>query len=179
MLVTIDYGPDWLWMSLPSAYFAKFAGTALFNLSYVYLAETFPSVCRCTALALCMGGGRLGSMTAPLVFEVLTVRGPAGGGPPRPSLASRPSGAWLREHTRFFLVAAGLSALGYLAVQVLLSFELKGQALEDVGAGFARRRPSIQGVSGLELEDLQRGTPRGGEGGDSEAPSSGGSGAGA
>lgn len=54
----------------PAAYGVKLLAMAYFIVTVVYTAEVFPTVMRNTAVGLCTCMGRLGSITAPLLFEV-------------------------------------------------------------------------------------------------------------
>lgn len=52
--------------------------TAFFNIAYVFIGRVFPAACRCTATSICITGGRLGSISAPMLCEVLQGPGPSG-----------------------------------------------------------------------------------------------------
>eukprot|EP00405_Crypthecodinium_cohnii_P031270 CAMPEP_0206523906 /NCGR_PEP_ID=MMETSP0324_2-20121206/67900_1 /ASSEMBLY_ACC=CAM_ASM_000836 /TAXON_ID=2866 /ORGANISM="Crypthecodinium cohnii, Strain Seligo" /LENGTH=644 /DNA_ID=CAMNT_0054018437 /DNA_START=128 /DNA_END=2062 /DNA_ORIENTATION=- len=47
----------------------KAAVCAFFNIAYIFIGRVFPSACRCTAMSVCITGGRLGSIASPLVCE--------------------------------------------------------------------------------------------------------------
>lgn len=109
-MVSLDFGQGLEWASLPSAYLAKYASSAFFALSYVYLVEVFPSVCRSTALSLCMGCGRLGSILAPPICDAVTT---------------------YSSHWRFFALAALLSVGAVGVIISMLTFERKNEPLRD------------------------------------------------
>lgn len=124
MMATISRGVEWMALALPATYLSKFTANALFNLTYIYLGEVFPSECRCTALAVCFAAGRLGSILAPLIFEAFNeVSGPAA----------------------FFLLDAGLCGFAVVVVKTLLTFELKNEPLEDHNGVASKRRASAPG----------------------------------
>mmetsp|Transcript_52249 Transcript_52249/g.150456 ORF Transcript_52249/g.150456 Transcript_52249/m.150456 type:complete len:535 (+) Transcript_52249:179-1783(+) len=119
-LTSIDCGREFLWAGLPCAALAKFAGSALFALTYTYLAEVFPSSIRATALSICMAGGRLGSIAAPVLFEKLAVEGLTVG-----------------PHAPYMVVAALECFASVVVVKNALVFELKGEPLEDLPSSSA------------------------------------------
>jgi len=121
-LTSINRGTEFFWAGLPCAALAKFTGTALFGLTYAYLAEVFPSSVRATALSLCMAGGRLGSIAAPVLFEVLAVEGLRVG-----------------PHAPYMVVSALVCFAGVVVIKHTLTFELKNEPLEDVSGKTAAR----------------------------------------
>lgn len=125
-LVTLDFGSEYIWVALPSTYLAKYVSSAFFTLTYIYLAEVFPSHCRATALAVCMSVGRLGSIFAPVLFEATTSED---------------------AHGKFMALASGLCILGVVAIKLLLHFELKNAPLEEEAAQPAKEKaaPPAQG----------------------------------
>jgi len=98
-------------VALPASYMAKYSSAAFFTLSYVYLAEVFPSVVRSTGLSLCIGFGRLGSILAPEAFELLTGDG---------------------VYWPFFVACAVISGLSCVIIRRFLLVEHKNQPLEDI-----------------------------------------------
>merc|ERR1719473_1308402 len=56
--------------AVPAAYFSKFLSLAFFIITVIYTAEVFPSSIRNTAVGVCTSVGRLGSISAPLLFEL-------------------------------------------------------------------------------------------------------------
>jgi len=141
-LITIDLGPNWHWLGLPSAYLSKYVASAFFTLVYVYLGEVFPSVIRCTGLSVCIACGRFGSMSAPLLFELL-------------SLLHNPIG----PHASFLMFNAALCVLAVLVIRVCLSYEMKNAPLEDLAAPPA----CAAGLGALQPQrrlSLERSTPR-------------------
>jgi len=75
-----------------------------------YSGEVYPTVARTMGTALCIGAGRLGSITCPFIYE------------------------WLVDFTgsfnAFFYVLAGLNIVNAVLI-CLLPFETKGKALKD------------------------------------------------
>lgn len=116
LMVSIDHGEEYAWLAIPSAYLAKACSSILFSLVYVYLSEVFPSRCRCTALSLCMAGGRIGSAAAPMLFEELSMQEFAIG-----------------SHSMYMCISSVFCLLGVAVVRSMLIFELKNEPLEDVG----------------------------------------------
>eukprot|EP00439_Symbiodinium_sp_Y106_P023310 s1940_g2.t2 len=110
-----------------ASYLAKCAVTAFFTIAYVYVTEIFPSAYRCTAASTCMAGGRIGSVLAPLAFELLTSGG--------------------ESHIPFWLLCSLLCVIAVWVIQRCLTFELKGEPLEDVvlkgGGNLKLKRPSL------------------------------------
>jgi len=102
-------------------------GIAFFTIAYVYVTEIFPSAYRCTAASTCMAGGRIGSVLAPLAFELLTSGG--------------------ESHIPFWLLCSLLCVIAVWVIQRCLTFELKGEPLEDVvlkgGGNLKLKRPSL------------------------------------
>mmetsp|Transcript_33149 Transcript_33149/g.91356 ORF Transcript_33149/g.91356 Transcript_33149/m.91356 type:complete len:536 (+) Transcript_33149:46-1653(+) len=113
---------NWTMVVLPCAYLSKYFVSCFFALSYIYLGEVFPSSCRCTALAVCISMGRVGSMFSPIAYEALRA-------------SSRESA----KNTSYFCLNAALSALAVLAIRWCLRYELKGRPLGTVPETFARR----------------------------------------
>lgn len=114
-LMTIDLGSDWHWLGLPSAYLSKYVASSFFTITYVYLGEVFPSVIRCTGLSICIAFGRIGSMTAPMFFELL-------------AMLNNPIG----PHAVFLMFNSILCVVAVLVIRVCLSYELKNAPLEDL-----------------------------------------------
>lgn len=110
-----------------ASYLAKCAVTAFFTIAYVYVTEIFPSAYRCTAASTCMAGGRIGSVLAPLAFELLTSGG--------------------ESHIPFWLLCSLLCMIAVWVIHRCLTFELKGEPLEDVvlkgGGNIKLKRPSL------------------------------------
>eukprot|EP00408_Alexandrium_pacificum_P065735 CAMPEP_0171156148 /NCGR_PEP_ID=MMETSP0790-20130122/1283_1 /TAXON_ID=2925 /ORGANISM="Alexandrium catenella, Strain OF101" /LENGTH=484 /DNA_ID=CAMNT_0011620423 /DNA_START=96 /DNA_END=1548 /DNA_ORIENTATION=- len=121
-LMTVDLGSEWHWLGLPSAYLSKYITSAFFTITYVYLGEVFPSVIRCTGLSICIAFGRFGSMTAPMLFELL-------------AMLNNPVG----PHAAFLMLNSVLSVVAVLAIKVCFSYELKNAPLEDLMAVSAGR----------------------------------------
>lgn len=57
-------------VNAPAAYSVKVFALSYFIFTVVYTAEIFPALFRNTAVGLCTCAGRLGSITAPLLFEI-------------------------------------------------------------------------------------------------------------
>jgi len=93
------------------AYFVKFFAMAYFIVVVVYTAEVFPTRIRNSAVGLCTGCGRLGSITSPLIFEILK------------SVTSSFSPWWL--------ILLCLDAAVALGAPIFLTIETKGQKLAD------------------------------------------------
>lgn len=64
----LEVFPDVL--AVPCAYLSKFLSLMYFIITVIYTAEVFPSTIRNTAVGVCTAVGRLGSISAPLLFEV-------------------------------------------------------------------------------------------------------------
>mmetsp|Transcript_7847 Transcript_7847/g.18294 ORF Transcript_7847/g.18294 Transcript_7847/m.18294 type:complete len:521 (+) Transcript_7847:105-1667(+) len=58
------------WMSTVSAYVVKAVALTYFIVTVVYTTEVFPTSMRNTAVGLCTCAGRMGSILAPLLFEL-------------------------------------------------------------------------------------------------------------
>mmetsp|Transcript_8130 Transcript_8130/g.17182 ORF Transcript_8130/g.17182 Transcript_8130/m.17182 type:complete len:463 (-) Transcript_8130:83-1471(-) len=58
------------WLAGPCVYMVKILALSYFIFTVVYTAEVFPTAIRNTAVGLCTCVGRLGSISAPLLFEV-------------------------------------------------------------------------------------------------------------
>jgi MFS transporter, putative metabolite:H+ symporter len=115
------------YVALPAAYLNKLLSGVYFTISYVYLTEVFPSAYRASASSICMGAGRLGSIIAPVVFEML-------------------KNMFWRPNAAFWIFSAVLCFIGCLSNRYLLTFELKGEPLEDVvndGGRLGLCRPSL------------------------------------
>jgi len=107
-MTSLDSGEAWMYVSLPAAYMSKYTISAFFTLSYAYLSEIFPSEVRGTALGMCAGVGRLGSISSPLVHDALT------------------SGS---VHWKYFVLAAAICAFAAVVIRSALHFEQKNQPL--------------------------------------------------
>jgi len=117
--------PTVVMSAIYACFLAKCAVTAFFTISYVYITEIFPSACRCTAASACMAGGRVGSVIAPFAFEMLA-RG--------------------ESHVLFWLLSSFLCIVAVLVIKRCLTFELKGEPLEDVvlrRGDLRMKRPSL------------------------------------
>lgn len=57
-------------LAVPCAYALKFLSLVFFIITVIYTAEVFPSKYRNTAVGLCTAVGRIGSISAPLLFEL-------------------------------------------------------------------------------------------------------------
>lgn len=126
-LVSIDHGLEGLYIGLPSAYLVKYVASAFFTLSYVYLAEVFPSKVRASGVSLCIAAGRLGSILSPIIVELLHVKG-----------------FKLGEHAPFLMTTAVLCILAIAVIKLTLHFELKNAPLQErlPGQQSDSRRPS-------------------------------------
>jgi len=113
-MISIDHH-GWVRTGLVIAPLSKFGASAFFSLIYVYLGEVFPAAVRCTAVALCIGAGRFGSILSPICFEMMSHN----------SLI-------IGRHVPYFMLNLGLCVGGVFFIQTLLSFELKNAPLEDV-----------------------------------------------
>jgi len=138
-LIGIDHGKGLLWVGLVAAPLAKFVASAFFTLSYVYLAEIFPSAVRCTGISMCVAAGRLGSILSPLCFETLSQNSFAIG-----------------SHAPYFILNIGLSLFAIVAIKSFLTFELKNAPLEDVPS--KRPRPASKRPSLCLPESSRRGS---------------------
>lgn len=108
LLITMDYGLTFI--CDPAAYFMKLFAASLFNIAVVYVPEAYPSLMRQTAVGFCFAIGRLGSISAPVIYETLTIR--------------------YHSNIPFEITCALLAAVGaYLIKQ--LPFEPKGMKLMD------------------------------------------------
>ena len=63
----LSFEPHWL--SSPAAYLLKFSALAFFVSVNTYIAEIFPNACRNLAMGSCGAFGKLGSISAPIIFE--------------------------------------------------------------------------------------------------------------
>lgn len=125
VMTSFDLGSKFLTLSLPGCYLAKYVATAYFTLTYIFLAEVFPSNFRATALSICQACGRLGSITAPVVFELTT------------HFAGE-------KVTPYFVLTSCLSLLSYAVIGKCFLFELKNAALQEYRTeGSSLARPSI------------------------------------
>lgn len=59
-----------VYLAAPCAYAVKLTALAYFIMVVVYTAEVFPTSIRNTAVGICTCAGRLGSISAPLIFEL-------------------------------------------------------------------------------------------------------------
>merc|ERR1719181_2772027 len=57
-------------LAVPCAYALKFLSLVFFIITVIYTAEVFPSKYRNTGVGLCTAVGRVGSISAPLLFEL-------------------------------------------------------------------------------------------------------------
>lgn len=114
MMISIDHGEKWIYVGLPAAYFAKWTATSFFTIAYVYLGEVFPSSCRAFALSFCISCGRLGSILAPVLFQVCHKKDFV-----------------LGEHAIFLIMTAAFALIGVLVIKLALYFELKNEPLQD------------------------------------------------
>eukprot|EP00929_Paragymnodinium_shiwhaense_P057137 TRINITY_DN28594_c0_g2_i1.p1 TRINITY_DN28594_c0_g2~~TRINITY_DN28594_c0_g2_i1.p1 ORF type:complete len:707 (-),score=114.14 TRINITY_DN28594_c0_g2_i1:39-2159(-) len=112
ILASFDYG--WSRVALFSVCIAKILSVALFQLVFAYFSEIFPSGIRCTANCICMAAGRLGSVLAPLDYELLSY--------PIDNVG---------PHTPFFIFLALLCVVGVHVIDSLLSMENKNNPLMD------------------------------------------------
>jgi len=88
----------------------KMLSNTAFVVVYQYASEIYPAVARTTGSAICVSGGRLGSIFAPVIFESLA--------------------AYTGSFSTFFLVASAFAAVnGFLAI--FLPIETAGKSLED------------------------------------------------
>lgn len=111
-LMILEHGDESLvTVATYACFLAKCAVTAFFTIAYVYITEIFPSACRCTAASACMAGGRIGSILAPLAFELLAQK---------------------ESHMLFWLLSSILCVFAVAVIKRCLTFELKGEPLEDV-----------------------------------------------
>lgn len=115
-LVNIERGGDGLAVGLPSAYLLTFTSSAFLTLVYVYLSEIFPASVRSSGIAFCISAGRVGSMAAPLVVEMLLAKD-----------------LELLEHkvphAPFLVLVSSLCVLAVVFIQMFLHFELKNAPL--------------------------------------------------
>jgi putative MFS transporter len=97
-------------LAVPCAYALKFLSLVFFIITVIYTAEVFPSKYRNTSVGLCTALGRVGSISAPLLFEL--------------------SMDWSDGSFDIFLttVAAFMSFIA-AAAGMALSIETKGKAL--------------------------------------------------
>merc|ERR1719506_355393 len=106
-------------LAVPCAYALKFLSLVFFITTVIYTAEVFPSKYRNTSVGLCTALGRVGSISAPLLFEL--------------------SMDWSDGSFDIFLTLVA-SFMGFIAVAAgfALSIETKGKALatdvEDYGS---------------------------------------------
>mmetsp|Transcript_70857 Transcript_70857/g.122735 ORF Transcript_70857/g.122735 Transcript_70857/m.122735 type:complete len:523 (-) Transcript_70857:162-1730(-) len=114
LMISIDHGEKWIYLGLPAAYFAKWTATSFFTIAYVYLGEVFPSSYRAIALSFCLSAGRLGSISAPLLFQLCHKKDFVVG-----------------EHSIFFMITATFALIGVLVIKLALYFELKNEPLQD------------------------------------------------
>jgi len=64
----LDFTPSV--MKVPCAYLLKFLSFAYFIVTVIYTSEVFPTKFRNTAVGTCTAVGRIGSIAAPLIFEM-------------------------------------------------------------------------------------------------------------
>lgn len=88
----------------------KMLSNTAFVVVYQYASEIYPAVARTTGSAICVSGGRLGAILAPVIFEEMA--------------------DYTGSFSGFFLCAAGFSALMSFAA-LLLPFETAGKNLDD------------------------------------------------
>lgn len=69
LMLGVDYGHPMIFDA--AGYMYILFSVTLFNISYVYMPESFPSLVRQTGCGVCMSLGRLGSISAPMIFESL------------------------------------------------------------------------------------------------------------
>eukprot|EP00746_Dinoflagellata_sp_MGD_P030138 gnl/MRDRNA2_/MRDRNA2_171404_c0_seq1.p1 gnl/MRDRNA2_/MRDRNA2_171404_c0~~gnl/MRDRNA2_/MRDRNA2_171404_c0_seq1.p1 ORF type:complete len:516 (+),score=52.74 gnl/MRDRNA2_/MRDRNA2_171404_c0_seq1:111-1658(+) len=109
LMICVDYGYPTLFDA--AGYMYILFGVTLFNISYVYMPESFPSFVRQTGCGVCMSLGRLGSISAPIIFEILH--------------------EWKSEtHAPYLLVTASLGCAGTILAS-RLKLETKGMRLAE------------------------------------------------
>jgi putative MFS transporter len=109
IMLCVDYGYPTLFDS--AGYMYILFGVTLFNISYVYMPESFPSFVRQTGCGVCMSLGRLGSISAPIIFESLH--------------------EWKAEtHAPYLLLTASLGCAGTI-LSSRLKLETKGMRLAE------------------------------------------------
>merc|ERR1719421_2626027 len=97
-------------LAVPCAYALKFLSLVFFIITVIYTAEVFPSKYRNTSVGLCTALGRVGSISAPLLFEL--------------------SMDWSDGSFDIFLsLVSGFMAFIALGAGFALSIETKGKAL--------------------------------------------------
>ena len=52
---------------------ANFFASNFFNIIYMYISAVYPSSVRATGNSVCIAAGRLGSISAPMIFELMRV----------------------------------------------------------------------------------------------------------
>lgn len=88
----------------------KMTSNTAFVVVYQYTSEIYPAVARTSGSALCVSGGRLGAILAPVVFETLA--------------------DYTGSFSTFFLLTSALSTMNsFLAL--FLPFETAGKSLDD------------------------------------------------
>lgn len=109
IMVCVDYGHPLVFDSAGYTYILF--GITLFNISYVYMPESFPSLVRQTGCGVCMSLGRLGSISAPMIFESLHEWRPG-------------------SHAPYLLLTASFGCAGTLLASKL-KLETKGKRLAE------------------------------------------------
>lgn len=121
-----------------SCYMYVLFNTALFNIVYVYVPEAYPSVIRQTGVSMCMSVGRLGSIVAPVIFEVLWSE-------------------FNKSHVPFLLLIAAMGFMGSFLAR-FLTLETKGLRLAEFTSQEMREEQKL----GLE-DDKMKEAPGEGE----------------
>jgi len=104
-------------LAVPCAYGLKFLSLVFFIITVIYTAEVFPSKFRNTAVGICTAIGRVGSISAPLLFEL--------------------SLDWSDGSFDFFIsMVAILMATICLTAGFMLTIETKGKALAMDGGNY-------------------------------------------
>lgn len=98
---------------------------SLFSVIYVWVGRVFHPSVRCTALAICIGGGRIGTMAAPLYVEYLRQDDP--------------------RLTSYFRSMGVLCLAGIVVVLLLVP---SGGYQDDIGQQVRQRRASGQSLGG-------------------------------
>mmetsp|Transcript_35919 Transcript_35919/g.81066 ORF Transcript_35919/g.81066 Transcript_35919/m.81066 type:complete len:476 (+) Transcript_35919:109-1536(+) len=133
MLITVDY--QLYAVFVPASYVMKGVSSSFFVFTYVVMATVFPTSVRNIALGFCVSVGRIGSISAPIIFELV-------------------GEIEQRKHALFFVLSA-IAAAGGILVVPYVPCEMKGKPLNDTEAAAGEC-----GGRG-ELIPLRKGVPEG------------------
>jgi len=109
-----DHAYNYVGLEAVAALGLKAFSYSFFNLVYVYLGCVFPSECRCSAVAFCVAGGRIGSIFSPILFEATFAR--------------------YQKSSTYFALCALSCIVAMLVIRFFLKDEVWNEAGPDVAA---------------------------------------------